>query len=245
MASQIEQQRGELVDANTELDTRRRLTDAVLAGVSAGVLSVDEAGIDHAQQPLGARAPGAARGWRAGPAADRRDARTGAARGAGGGAARPRHPGPGRDPAARHPPHPAGPHQRRLQCRRRGHLRRRHRPDVGAAHGGLGRRGAAHRARDQEPADAHPAFRRAAEAPLPEADQGRSGDLLDLHRHHHPPGRRHRPHGRRVLVVRPHAAPDGAARGRQGALPAGAVPAAQRQSRDPLRLDPAGSSVCR
>jgi two-component system nitrogen regulation sensor histidine kinase NtrY len=45
MASQIEQQRAELVDANTELDTRRRLTDAVLAGVSAGVLSVDEVGI--------------------------------------------------------------------------------------------------------------------------------------------------------------------------------------------------------
>ena len=44
MASQIEQQRGELVDANKELDTRRRLTDAVLAGVSAGVLSVDGAG---------------------------------------------------------------------------------------------------------------------------------------------------------------------------------------------------------
>ena len=31
MTSQIEQQRGELVDANRELDTRRRLTDAVLA----------------------------------------------------------------------------------------------------------------------------------------------------------------------------------------------------------------------
>lgn len=45
MASQIEQQRGELVDANKELDTRRRLTDAVLTGVSAGVLSVDSAGI--------------------------------------------------------------------------------------------------------------------------------------------------------------------------------------------------------
>ncbi|HEX9556930.1 MAG TPA: ATP-binding protein, partial [Reyranella sp.] len=44
MASQIEQQREELVDANKELDTRRRLTDAVLAGVSAGVLSVDGAG---------------------------------------------------------------------------------------------------------------------------------------------------------------------------------------------------------
>lgn len=45
MASQIEQQRGDLIDANKELDTRRRLTDAVLAGVSAGVLSVDTAGI--------------------------------------------------------------------------------------------------------------------------------------------------------------------------------------------------------
>ena len=45
MASQIEQQRGDLIDANKELDTRRRLTDAVLAGVSAGVLSVDGAGI--------------------------------------------------------------------------------------------------------------------------------------------------------------------------------------------------------
>src|SRR6185436_1033059 len=45
MASQIEQQRGELIDANKELDTRRRLTDAVLAGVSAGVLSVDGSGI--------------------------------------------------------------------------------------------------------------------------------------------------------------------------------------------------------
>ncbi len=45
MTSQIEQQRIELVTANRELDTRRRLTDAVLAGVSAGVLSVDGTGI--------------------------------------------------------------------------------------------------------------------------------------------------------------------------------------------------------
>jgi two-component system nitrogen regulation sensor histidine kinase NtrY len=45
MTSQIEQQRGELVDANKELDTRRRLTDAVLAGVSAGVLSIDANGV--------------------------------------------------------------------------------------------------------------------------------------------------------------------------------------------------------
>lgn len=45
MTSQVEEQRRELVDANRELDTRRRLTDAVLAGVSAGVMSVDGTGI--------------------------------------------------------------------------------------------------------------------------------------------------------------------------------------------------------
>ena len=45
MTSQIEQQRSELVAANKELDTRRRLTDAVLAGVSAGVLSVNGEGL--------------------------------------------------------------------------------------------------------------------------------------------------------------------------------------------------------
>ncbi|MBV8392545.1 MAG: HAMP domain-containing protein, partial [Alphaproteobacteria bacterium] len=45
MTSQIEQQRSDLIAANRELDTRRRLTDAVLAGVSAGVLSVDDQGI--------------------------------------------------------------------------------------------------------------------------------------------------------------------------------------------------------
>jgi two-component system nitrogen regulation sensor histidine kinase NtrY len=45
MTSQVEQQRRELVDANRELDTRRRLTDAVLAGVSAGVLSIGADGV--------------------------------------------------------------------------------------------------------------------------------------------------------------------------------------------------------
>ena len=45
MTSQVEQQRRELIEANRELDTRRRLTDAVLAGVSAGVLSIDSTGV--------------------------------------------------------------------------------------------------------------------------------------------------------------------------------------------------------
>jgi two-component system nitrogen regulation sensor histidine kinase NtrY len=44
MTTQVEEQRRELIETNRELDTRRRLTDAVLAGVTAGVLSVDGAG---------------------------------------------------------------------------------------------------------------------------------------------------------------------------------------------------------
>ncbi|MCW5748673.1 MAG: HAMP domain-containing protein, partial [Alphaproteobacteria bacterium] len=41
MTAQIDDQRRELVDANRQLDERRQLTEAILAGVSAGVLSVD------------------------------------------------------------------------------------------------------------------------------------------------------------------------------------------------------------
>src|SRR5258708_6985042 len=51
MASQIEQQREELVDANKELDTRRRLTHPGLAAGSARVLSVDGAGIIARRHP--------------------------------------------------------------------------------------------------------------------------------------------------------------------------------------------------
>ncbi len=41
MTTQIDDQRNELVDTNRQLDERRQLTEAILAGVSAGVLSVD------------------------------------------------------------------------------------------------------------------------------------------------------------------------------------------------------------
>ncbi|MEI8394020.1 MAG: PAS domain-containing sensor histidine kinase [Rhodospirillaceae bacterium] len=44
MTSQIESQRGELVEANQQLDLRRRFTEAVLAGVSAGVIGLDQDG---------------------------------------------------------------------------------------------------------------------------------------------------------------------------------------------------------
>ena len=44
MTSQLESQREELVSTNEQLDHRRRFTEAVLAGVSAGVLGLDGAG---------------------------------------------------------------------------------------------------------------------------------------------------------------------------------------------------------
>lgn len=44
MTSQIEEQRNELIAANRMLDQRRRLTETVLAGVSAGVVGVDRDG---------------------------------------------------------------------------------------------------------------------------------------------------------------------------------------------------------
>ena len=44
MTSQLETQRRDLIDANRQLDQRRRFTETVLGGVSAGVLGVDREG---------------------------------------------------------------------------------------------------------------------------------------------------------------------------------------------------------
>ena len=41
MTSQLETQRGELIEVNRQLDFRRRFTEAVLSGVSAGVIGLD------------------------------------------------------------------------------------------------------------------------------------------------------------------------------------------------------------
>jgi two-component system nitrogen regulation sensor histidine kinase NtrY len=44
MTAQLEGQRGELLDVNNQLDERRRFTETVLAGVSAGVIGLDRLG---------------------------------------------------------------------------------------------------------------------------------------------------------------------------------------------------------
>jgi two-component system nitrogen regulation sensor histidine kinase NtrY len=47
MTDQLESQRADLVEANLQLDQRRRFTETVLAGVSAGVIGLDEQGNVH------------------------------------------------------------------------------------------------------------------------------------------------------------------------------------------------------
>jgi two-component system nitrogen regulation sensor histidine kinase NtrY len=44
MTAQLQSQRAELIDANDQLDERRRFTEAVLAGVTAGVIGLDREG---------------------------------------------------------------------------------------------------------------------------------------------------------------------------------------------------------
>ncbi len=44
MTSQVQRQRDDLLDVNTELDHRRRFTEAVIAGVTAGVVGLDPLG---------------------------------------------------------------------------------------------------------------------------------------------------------------------------------------------------------
>ena len=164
MTSQLRTQRNELVEASEQIDHRRRFMEAVLSGVSAGVLGLDADGsltlvnraaeqILHATtgdllgKPVVAVCSGARRPGGRGP---RRDGTAGACD-RGHQPIRPRaHPQRAR-------------HQRTVDlggARLRGHARRHHRPRGGAAHVGLGRRRTADRPRDQESAHSDPAFGR-------------------------------------------------------------------------------------
>ena len=92
---------------------------------------------------------------------------------------------------------------RRLRAR----VRRHHADAAGAARGGVGRGGAAPRARDQEPAHAHPAVRRA-HAPQAAAVDEREGRAAarPRHRDHRAAGRGDEGDGQRLQRVRARAA---------------------------------------
>ncbi len=198
------------MDAYSQIDERRRFTETVLAGVSAGVIGLDAQGRIElpnraASELLGADLMAAiGRPLQdvvpefAPLLASARQRRTGRA--------------PPRSRSARsrrrtllvrigaEPAAPGGPSGFVV------HVRRHHRAAIGAAQGGVGRRGAAHRPRDQEPADPDPAFGRAAQAALHQGDHLRPGNVRAMRRHHRPARRRHRPHGGRVLGLRADAA---------------------------------------
>jgi HAMP domain-containing protein len=53
MLGQLKEQRDEILHATELIDQRRRFSEAVLSGVSAGVMGVDDEGRDHGRQPPG------------------------------------------------------------------------------------------------------------------------------------------------------------------------------------------------
>ena len=210
MTQELRTQRDDLVRARDLIDSRRRFTEAVLAGASAGVIGVDHDGHIQHSQSLGRAADRARRKRNSRPDAapmsspNLSELVTGIEGRQSAPRARADH-----DQPRRQGTHPVGARDERTIGRGRSRLcrdaRRHHRSRQRAAHLRLGRRRAPHRARDQEPADADPAFGR---APAPQIRQGHhrgSRDLRAMHRHDRAPGRRHPPHGRRVLALLAHA----------------------------------------
>ena len=60
MTQELRTQRDDIMRARDLIDSRRRFTEAVLAGASAGVIGVDGDGSDQHPQPLGREADRAA-----------------------------------------------------------------------------------------------------------------------------------------------------------------------------------------
>ena len=168
MTGQLAAQRGELMDAYSQIDERRRFTETVLSGVSAGVIGLDASGRIELPNRAADELLGldllAAIGRELAEVVPEFAELLHEARGVAGTRAHRRDPDRPADP----PAHAAGADRRRsvgrAHRRLRGHVRRHHRTAVGPAQGRLGRCRAPHRARDQESADADPACRGTAEA---------------------------------------------------------------------------------
>ena len=196
MLLQLKSQRNEILTAKDLIDERRRFSEAVLAGVTAGVIGVDPT----ASSPSSTARPRrmlaisarAAVGQNLLDACCRMSAassRSAASRGT------PGLPRAGHLLPRRRRAHLQRPGDRRRRRRRRGEKSYVVTVDditdlvAGAALVRLGRRRAPHRARDQEPADADPAFGRAHPPPLRQGHHRGSRGLRPVHRHDHPPGR--------------------------------------------------------
>ncbi len=210
MTQELRTQRDDLLRARDLIDIRRRFTEAVLAGASAGVIGVDPDGHisilnrsaeqliehseaetlgQHADRNLSRNSPNSSTGVprtasAAGAGADHHQSRGTRAQSIG-----------ARD-------------QRTISrggswlCR---HARRHHGSCQRAADVGLGRCRPPYRARDQESTDAHSAFSRTVAPQIWQSDHRGSRDFRAMHGHDRAAGRRYSPHGRRILSVFPHA----------------------------------------
>ena len=202
---------------------RRRFTEAVLAGVSAGVIGVDADGRDQHPQPLGARSSSDARRptcsasrWRdivPELAEILANARPASQRLAQGQITINRN-GRERNLRCGSPPSSRGEAERL-----RRHARRHHRAGIGAAHAAWAdvARRIAHEIKN--PLTPIQLSAERLRRKYGKRDHRGPRRLRPMHRHHHPPGRRHRAHGGRVLALRPHAGAGdrGRRRGRDGA----------------------------
>ncbi len=245
MTRELRTQHDDIVRARDLIDSRRRFTEAVLAGASAGVIGVDgenrisilNRSAEAAHRPFPGRSARAAA--RRGRPRAHRSGRRRARRQAGAGDHQPQRPraqsvGAGHRGAVR-----------RGRPGLRHHARRHHRPGGRATHLGLGRRRPPHRPRDQEPAHPDPAVGGTAAPQVWPRHQGGRGHLPAVHRHDRPPGRRHKAHGGRILALCPdaQAGDGGGRRGRYGAP--GGVPAAGRPSRCRYRGGASPRTRCR
>ena len=150
MTQELRTQRDDIMRARDVIDSRRRFTEAVLAGASAGVIGVDGNGcvsiLNRSAEKLIGRTEAEALGRPLAEVlpelADIHGRRRSRARSA--------HAGPGDHQPQRPRAQPFGArHQRairRIRPRLRGDARRHHRTGGGAAHLRLGRRRAPHRA---------------------------------------------------------------------------------------------------
>ncbi len=202
MTQELRSQRDELVNASELIDSRRRFIEAVLSSASAGIIGVDASGsigiLNRSAEKLIGHAESETLGH---PLSDvlpeldemMKTAREGTQRLVQGQITITRD-GHERNLSVRVSRRADQPVPRQLHH----HARRHHRAGLGAAHLGLGRRGAPHRPRDQESADADPAFRRAHSPQIRQDHHRRKGqvDLRAVHRHDRPPGRRYQADGR-------------------------------------------------
>ncbi len=246
MTAELRTQHDDIVRARDVIDSRRRFTEAVLAGASAGVIGVNADGritiLNRSAERLSARAESEALGrpltevapelaeiFQAG--AQRQSASRPA----------PGHGEPQRSGAEflRARDERTG---GRIRARLRHHHRRHHRARLGAALDGVGRHRAAHRPRDQKSADADPIVGRTAAPQIRQGHRRRRRRVRAMHRDDRAPGRRHQAHGRRILALRPHAQGRDRRRGRRRHRAPGRVSDARRPPGHRLRRGVAGGN---